>query len=1065
MEKDCEYFMNLISSVLKDESSLDSIKNLINPNYTDKNGNGIYHYFSEYSLEKFYIINYNQNKNELIKEEKYKEIIEQYKKQIPLYIAILDQLKCDFNLLNKDNNSPLIYSIINNNYYITKEYLKKLNNMKLITDDIMYKMIKMCLNSGNCLRKDCIQLIVYILFIAKQNNINLFEKEYLNNKDDYDENFPIFILFVKDYNKNIIEKYNSIIDIKTSKYFEIYYGNDKWYEKEECLERIQNESKNDFYNFLEKMFHILFNFFILSDSSVYNSHNKKENFINYINMFIIYLYSYPFINARDIMEKYNTNINYQDNFGNTALMYYIMNEKKIEQISKNRYTQFFNFFISNKDLKIELTNNEGISAFGLSLITGCFNGAIYIYLEEKFFQYRLQFNFEILIFVMNYINDTLNYKRIYEFLNRKNNIFDLNDFNTINKRTLFHYLNIYSSDDIQKLYIYKEILYHLFDLSVDLNKKDIFERNALFYLFINDNEKIKNIDPYLKLEFCLEIINNTDLNNIDIYGNSLIFYAVQAKAYNSIKLLVKNNISLDIINKEGNTIYSIAAILGDFDLFKFLYQIHNNNNIFLQKVYSSKQVERFKVKENNIKPIIDLYKKMNVPISNKIIVKDKIIKEIEEKNLKNNQYSNIKISRPKFKSNYMDLYNDEMKKLLYETNEKIKVKNIDEEYKFNIEQKDFIEIKNNFYKDLTQLINDINKEKSIILGDSLFYYCKSKKNENICNFIINNNYHLISICNDLLSLKEEDEFNYYIHQMSYEKDLLNYKNEENITVFHILSKIQNDLSFYSENKLNKYDISNIYDNLGNTPIYYACYKLNIIFIETFTNYSFELNNNNSQNVKYSLFLETKNKTSPLKSLYVQLNKKDMKILKLIIDISINTKKVYILHVLLYLIKNYKSSDKDFFNSSYKDNINDNDYLRKIIGLYLFYTEELKGNFSNEELQDVNPIFSCFNFKNFDFLFDVLLKQKNIDINAKNKEGKNLIHLIVEMKEEKNDKNINKEDILNKALEYEFEIKALDNNGKAPIYYAVLNKEYNIKKILLKKYEQNDESIPDDNNKS
>ena len=120
MKKDCLYFMSQIFLVLKNESSLDSIRENINPNYVDSNGNRMYHYFSEYSLEKFYVLNYNKYKTELIKEEKFKEIINEYKNQIPLYIEILDELKCDKFALNKMNQSPLIYSIINKNYYIAK---------------------------------------------------------------------------------------------------------------------------------------------------------------------------------------------------------------------------------------------------------------------------------------------------------------------------------------------------------------------------------------------------------------------------------------------------------------------------------------------------------------------------------------------------------------------------------------------------------------------------------------------------------------------------------------------------------------------------------------------------------------------------------------------------------------------------------------------------------------------------------------------------------------------------------------------------------------------------------
>ena len=161
-----------------------------------------------------------------------------------------------------------------------------------------------------------------------------------------------------------------------------------------------------------------------------------------------------------------------------------------------------------------------------------------------------------------------------------------------------------------------------------------------------------------------------------------------------------------------------------------------------------------------------------------------------------------------------------------------------------------------------------------------------------------------------------------------------------------------------------------------------------------------------------------------------------------------------MQILLFLIKNYKHCYEKYFNLPYKDNINNNDYIIKIIGLYLFYKEEIRGNFSNEELQGINPIFLCFNNKNFDFLFDILMKQKNIEINNRNKDGKSLIHLIVEMKEDKKKYNFNKKDILIKALDYGLDFKIKDNNGKEPIYYAILNKDNDILDILLKRIRKN-----------
>ena len=64
-------------------------------------------------------------------------------------------------------------------------------------------------------------------------------------------------------------------------------------------------------------------------------------------------------------------------------------------------------------------------------------------------------------------------------------------------------------------------------------------------------------------------------------------------------------------------------------------------------------------------------------------------------------------------------------------------------------------------------------------------------------------------------------------------------------------------------------------------MYYACQSFDIVFIEAFSHYSLNSNDNNKNKVNYNLFLETKNNKSPLEVLYEKLNKKDNNIFKLI----------------------------------------------------------------------------------------------------------------------------------------------------------------------------------------
>ena len=939
MKNDCEYFMNLICSVLKNESTLDSISEIINPNFYDEKGNRIYHYLSEYSLEIFYKLNYNKYKNELIKEKKYKEIIKEYKNQIPLYIEILDELKCDIFSLNNMNQSPLIYSIIKKNYYISKAYLKKINDMNSLTENTLCDIFKLCINSGDCMRDDCIQLIFYILFLSKDKNIKIFKDNHYNFEGDNNNLFPSIII-CKDFSKNIFAKFNHIAQMKSSNYYELYFGTRHNLVKQSYLSEILIYSKKYLLKFINEVFYPLLEILIRLEGS--KNSNRRENIYNYL---FIYLISFSFFNnISSFVKQKNININFQDKFGQTPLMYLINNREKIIKISTEIYYNTFEYLIQNEKIKIDLKDNNDMSAFGLCLFRINYLDAISLYF--KFINNRLQFNSEILIFIINYINQPKEYKYIVVLLKiwyllkaRKKNIdFNgFNDFNSKNGRTLFHYINIFSPEDNTIFYIFKSIFFELIKLDIDINKKDIFKRNALFYFFIDENENLKNNDPSFKLELYLKNIKFDNLNDTDIYGNSLIFYAVMAKAYESIKLLLKYNVSLDIKNNNKNTIYSIATSLGDYKLLTFLYNIKKDNKIFLQEIYSSNQ---FKSKDQNvIQSLIDLYQKTNTPISKSQIIIEEYENIIEGQYLKNTKYfTNIIEPKSIYISDYLCLLNDEIYIILDENTKEIIIKDEYIKPKFFIRLKDSVDIKKNFNKDVNNLIKEINNEKSFILSENLFKYCKSKNYEQICEFMIKENYHLISICDDLVSLKNENELEYYIHQVLYEKDLLNYRNENNLTIFHILAKISKDLSFYTENKIDKYKISNLFDNLGNTPIYYACHKLNINFIETFSGYSFSSTNNDPQIVNYSLFIETNNnKTSPLKSLYFQINKRNNNILKLIIDISINTKKVYIIQLLLFLFKNYKNNYKDYFNLPYKDNLNNKEYLIKIIGLYTYYT--------------------------------------------------------------------------------------------------------------------------------
>ena len=1069
MEKSCEFFMSQIKLVLKGETSIDSLQETINPNFIDSNGNSIFHYFSEFSLEKFYKLNFNKEKDELLKPEKYKEILNEYKNQIPVYIALFEELNCNKLAKNNKNQTPLIYSIIQKNYIIALEYIKLLNDN--LTNEDYLNIFRLLINSGDCLKEDCLDLINYIISLEKEKKMKIFDKDFLNKEDENNGLTPILII-CKDYNDNIYEKFNQIVRMVSSDYYERLLNATDNDVKDNYLAAMLIESQNYLNNFILKIFTPLLNDLINLGADINYTENNKKKYLP--KSAFIYLMKYPLFEDISLFVKTNNiNVNYKDQSGQTAFMYLIHNSESICIISKDVFNKVYNYFLGIKDIDIEISNYYNISVFGLCLIKGLIEGAFNIYENKISTENLLNFNSEILIFIINCINQPKEFKKIYQFLNKFGTCMKyylditFDNFDSTYQRTLLHYIFMFLKENNSEFYMFKYYCYILNKLKIDINKKDIYKRIALFYLFIDENEKIKNVDPFLKLEFCLKKNANNNLDDTDIYGNSLIFYAVQARAYRSIKLLFDFGASFDLKNNDGNTVFTTAAILGDYELFIYLYNLKKNEKekkeIFLQQVFSSNQITSFKKPEKNkIQILIEFYKENNQPLPNLSTFLEELEKNMEQNyiydtnNLMNDQKS-------EYKSNYISLLNPDMQVVSDVIINNVQIKNGYQKI-FNFNKQYFNEVMEKFKN---SNLNDSNikknLEKSSLLANNIFLYCKSKKYENFCRFMINENYHLISVCNDLSTLiyENEDELYYYINQTLYEKDLINFKNEENITIFHILAKINYKSSFYEEHNIEKYEISNLFDNLGNTPLYYSCERFNINFIEHFTNYSFSSNNNEPNKVKYSLFVESKNENSPLKSLYLQLNKKDFKILKLIIDISINIKKVYILYICLFLINNYLSSYKEYFSLPYNENLNNEDYIRKIIGLYSFYMKELNGNFAQCELEEI----ISFCQKNVDFLFDILLKEKNIQ-NYINKEGKNIIHLIVKIKEreeEKENKPINKKIFLNKALEAGFDFNLKDNSGKYPIDYAYLNKEDEIINILIDKYKSSGLKIPENKN--
>ena len=369
-----------------------------------------------------------------------------------------------------------------------------------------------------------------------------------------------------------------------------------------------------------------------------------------------------------------------------------------------------------------------------------------------------------------------------------------------------------------------------------------------------------------------------------------------------------------------------------------------------------------------------------------------------------------------------------------------------------------ISLLKNILQNPNKLIDSILNQEKIIISDNLYEYCKNN-NKNIIIYKVfdEKKYNIITICKDLFELKEYKNLLQNLKEIikdNKDDKLFNLKSEDGQNIFHILSKmIPENKNIEIEidsilNELNDYKIDGLYDSIGNTPIYYACKILNKKFIEKFSNYIFGEKNNGKFNS--SLFIESDNNLTPLEQLYKKIYLEDNNLISLIIDITLKEKKGYILYPLKYIIDKYTSNDKNKFNQPFLINLSNDKYINKIIGLYQYLKNELKCITTFDE-NGFDPSILCAIHNNFDFLFDILLNEShknNLIKNSINKEGKTVIHLLVESKKiQKKDK----EEKLIKLLNEGFVFNIKDNKGFYPVDYAYFNKDKIILDILKEQY--------------
>ena len=369
-EDDADDLINNLISLSNGQIDLETFKQILIPNYIDNYGNSYFHFLTEYSFKEFCIRNFKLKKDQnIVSFEKYNEIKKEYNQQIIIFIQTLLELNCDLFLVNYNNQSPLILSINKNNYIISKEYLKILQNLGIYTNEDYYNFLDIIIRNGNYFDKDCLELINFILSnIDEQNNI-----EGRINKLTTQ-----LISLSKNFGKNIYEKYNEAVKIVSLEYiYKDDSNNIKIKEDENTIQNIKKKSFEIINDYINKDFLSLFMKLIKLGANLKN--NKESAFI--------YLMSYPFIpDLLNFIKENKIDLNFQDESGNTALTSLMNNKEYIIQISKEIYDNAFKCLIDNMNIiNINVSNKDKKekSAFYLCLIKDYFEEAKFIYNKFK----------------------------------------------------------------------------------------------------------------------------------------------------------------------------------------------------------------------------------------------------------------------------------------------------------------------------------------------------------------------------------------------------------------------------------------------------------------------------------------------------------------------------------------------------------------------------------------------------------------------------------------------------------------------------------------------------------
>ena len=1023
-----------------DNSTFEKIKYLIedkkgNPNIINSNQMNAFHFLSSLTyrayLSKF---TSKEEKKDIYLDENKNKYHQNYLNLLKKFIYFLKDKGCEEDLKNYIGQTPLMLALKNKNFELAQmliETFKKKINIKNI-DNNGFNIFDYTFKKGNSLTDECISFIYSLLAIYK----NEIDGNFLNQYTRYGRN--AILNLCEDYALHIYEKLYFILKNNYIKYYE---ENKKKNFKKNDEGKVVQISYEDLDKFIIKKFYPLLEEFIKRGAEIncctsekkFINKNKKFEEYKYFNNYgkiypIMYLIAYPCSSDLiNLIKKYKININCIDLKNQTLLMYLSKVELQIKKVSEDNYKKMFNYLINNCN-NISIRDIDNKSLFLSELEKGNKEEALTIYnkLGKKNVDVNYPYN--------NYL--TLLGKSIID-KNEELINFLLNNFKEINpnkidikyNRNALHYICIQNKAR-------EEIDYNKFikwiNLGASLSQKDIFNRNPLFYLFINDSNNIKKEDPISALSFLLENYyeknkKKFDIDSVDILGNPLIFYAVRAEATFCISSLLNYGAKINNIkNNENNSIFSYALISNSSSLPE-LYSKVNNIKIFEDKIYKIKDDDTINkaIKEAEEKLKSDKKNDNKKIINNKNEIKF-CVEEIF-KNFNDNEKSENEEESQESEESEEDDKSQKQKSFLKEKDNLEKLYEDDEGINISDNDDNFSDYwKLSFASDSNE--DDDNEDNENDEENDDWYEDKDSDNKKDDNEEEEEN-------NDNNSDEISESNNNINSEINSSNSNMSSNNDSDSDICIMDDSLSNDNKVNSddddissksnENKKNKIKKSKI-DLSGvkrNTYIFNCISKINELLDKLvdnkFGNNNYHYENNYIPNIKKEN----------------HQNYPKIKSIKYNIELEKRTK---------------SNSDKEKENNKKDYNI-DNNIISDSLFKYCLTKnkQDIIYYILNQGYDSFQAIVDALSSRKYKFCL-LLLNRYNLTSNkfkSKNNKGQNLVHILASNKQVKGSKDIIKKIYNIFISKIKLDINEFDSDMHTPLYYAVLNENIHLIKLL------------------